>query len=106
MTSRITIEVDFDNGQPYIKIVNDTTSDDVRDKLIKFFTERLQHTSSWCKITHAYDTGMSTPEGRHAKLVAWRIDPITPAQMADEAKAMQEQAEMLAKCPEQPSLSH
>lgn len=40
MKSRITIEVDFDNGnQPVIQILHYPDSMDVRDKLIKNFTE-------------------------------------------------------------------
>lgn len=49
MKSRITIEVDFENGKPYIK-VNEVFSDDVRDKLISFFRQSLGGDSSWAKI--------------------------------------------------------
>lgn len=49
MKSRITIEVDFENGNtPVIQILQQN-SDDVRDKLIKSFTECLNG-SSWCQI--------------------------------------------------------
>ena len=44
MKSRITIEVDFDMSQPYLQI-NSVTSDDVRDKILQSFIERLGHNS-------------------------------------------------------------
>ena len=50
MKSRITIEIDFDNGnQPIIQILQQD-SDDVRDKLISSFLEQFGGSSSWCKI--------------------------------------------------------
>lgn len=101
MTSKITIEMDFETSSPCIRIVNDTDSDDVRDKLIKFFTEKLGHTSSWCRAKFA----QYPPSDRNGILTLF-IHPITPAQMEEEAKAMQEQADMLKKFPEQTSVSH
>ncbi len=50
MKSKITIEVDFDNGNvPVIQILTANESDDVRDKLLRHFTQQLGG-SSWCQI--------------------------------------------------------
>lgn len=40
MKSKVTVELDFDDKEPFISIVQ-IASDDVRDKLIKHFTECL-----------------------------------------------------------------
>lgn len=49
MKSRITIEVDFENGnEPYI-LIQKESSDDVRDKLLSHFTQQFGG-SSWCQI--------------------------------------------------------
>lgn len=81
MKSRITIEVDFDNGKPYIKVAEDFSSDDVRDKLITFFRQQLGGTSSWCKIEfHPYHD--------KAEQNRWVIRPITPEQLEAECKLM------------------
>ena len=51
MKSRITIEVDFNNGNtPVIQILQ-AVSDDVRDSLIKSFAE-MQGGSSWCQLKY------------------------------------------------------
>jgi hypothetical protein len=97
MKSRITIEVDFDNGQPYIKVINDKTSDDVRDKLISFFQERLGYTSSWCKIVY--------PGYASSGPTQFRIEPIRPHQLKGELEAMSEQVRLLEQFPATPELS-
>lgn len=52
MKSRITIEVDFDNGnQPVIQILHYPDSTDVRDKLLKKFLEDLDR-GSLCKLSY------------------------------------------------------
>jgi hypothetical protein len=54
MKSRITIEVDFDNGnQPVIQILHYPDSTDVRDKLLKKFLEDLG-IGSLCKIYYEH----------------------------------------------------
>lgn len=83
MQSKITIEVDFENGnEPVIQIIS-RQSDDIRDKLIRFFIERLGHSSSWCKI---YCT--TTYEGEVDRFQKWKISPIKPEQFSEEANAM------------------
>lgn len=101
MKSRITIEVDLDASQPYIKVINDTTTSDVRDKLITAFRQRLGHTSSWCKITFP-----SYAHPLHPDQVVFEIHAIRPDQLSDEAKIMLEQATMNVKTPEASSVSH
>lgn len=99
MTSRITIEVDFDNNnQPYIQVLHPIESDDVRDKLIKQFLQKLGHTSSWLKIHWSE----KHREGE-ARVI---IEPITPEQLAEESKIMTEQAALLEKFPTQAAILH
>jgi hypothetical protein len=99
MTSRITIEVDFDNNnQPYIQILHPVDSDDVRDKLIKQFLQKLGHTSSWLKIRWSE----RHREGE-ARVI---IEPITPNQLAEESKIMIEQVSLLEKFPKQDAIVH
>lgn len=89
MKSRITIEVDFDNGQPYIKILEQKNSDDVRDKLITFFRQRLGGESSWCYIGFYGD--------EHSDgITKWTIHPVMP----DKIQEMIELAK--ARCPQIP----
>jgi hypothetical protein len=80
MKSRITIEVDFDNqNSPCIQLLS-VHSDDVRDKLLKNFTQSLGGESMWCKIVCS---GVGSDNGQ------WKITPITPRQLNDEWKVMQ-----------------
>lgn len=54
MKSRLTIEVDFDNGnEPYIRCFLDHESDDVRDKLLKSFFQSLGHSSHELTVKYA-----------------------------------------------------
>jgi len=82
MKSKITIEVDFDNGQPYIKVLESKNSDDVRDKLITFFRQRLQSESSWCYVGFYGEDGGTD-------FTKWTIHPITPEQIPEHIKRMQ-----------------
>lgn len=75
MDSKITIEVDFENGnEPVIQIIS-RKSDDVRDKLIRLFLDRLGYDSSWCKII-CETTGADSQR--------WKISPISSAQFQEE----------------------
>jgi hypothetical protein len=90
MQSKITIEVDFENGnEPVIQIISRNT-DDIRDKLIRFFIERLGGDSSWCKIYC-----QTTYEGDVDKFQRWKISPINAAQFKEEAEAMLEQSRLI-----------
>ena len=54
MKSRITIEVDFENGnQPVIQILQYPDSTDVRDRLLKKFLEDL-NMGSLCRISYEH----------------------------------------------------
>jgi hypothetical protein len=80
MLSRITIEVDFDkNNLPIIQILQ-SSSDDVRDKLVAAFCQSLQHTSTWCKIQFTGGTDIVN---------RWQITPITPQELPEEIKLME-----------------
>lgn len=85
MQSKITIEIDFENGnEPILQIIC-RDSDDIRDKLIKAFLQKLRGSSTWCKIycTHTTD-GPGTS--------FWKISPIGPNDFLPESKIMIEQA--------------
>lgn len=88
MKSRITIEVDFDNGnQPIIQILHPIDSDDVRDKLISQFLQPMSHGSNWLIIE---------PQKKHrdgeARIF---IRPVTPDKLREQAKIMVETADMI-----------
>jgi hypothetical protein len=88
MQSKITIEIDFENGnEPVIQIIS-RQSDDIRDKLIRAFIERLGG-NSWCKIYCQHTVGHDEPEERRFR--RWKISPITNAQLKEEGEAMIEQ---------------
>lgn len=54
MKSKISIEIDYENGnQPVIQIMS-RKSDDIRDNLIQSFYQKLQG-SCWCKIMFRQD---------------------------------------------------
>jgi hypothetical protein len=86
MQSKITIEVDFENGnEPVIQIISRPT-DDVRDKLIQFFFSKLSNTSSWCRVWCGGDGNNGAD-----KFTLWRIRPITTTELKQEAEIMAEQ---------------
>lgn len=87
MKSRITIEIDYSNGnEPVIQILR-RKSDDVRDGLIASFIQALGHSSVWCRIecvgnhypNHHFD---EQAEQR------WFIRPIKPEGMQKESAEM------------------
>lgn len=88
MKSRITIEVDFENGnEPIIQIIS-KVSDDVRDNLIKAFYQKLG-SSSWCKIVfNAHHTDHEHPENDFKRI---SITPIPELKLKEEADIMLEQ---------------
>jgi len=94
MRSRITIEINFDNGQPYIKVLEDRDSDDVRDKLVTFFRQKLGHTSSWMRCQ---------PSGYNGNI--FEIHPITPMELKDESVIMAEQARLIEESIQQQPLT-
>lgn len=75
MKSRITIEVDFDNGNKPVILAKLEQSDDVRDKLIQNFTEILGGQSSWCKTMFIGDGVL-------------RISPISTNELAEQSSLM------------------
>jgi hypothetical protein len=88
MQSKITIEIDFENGnEPVIQIIY-RQSDDIRDKLIRAFIERLGG-NSWCKIYCQQTIGHDEPEER--RFQRWKISPIGYSQLKEDGEAMLEQ---------------
>lgn len=80
MKSRITIEVDFDNGRPYFKIVADTESEDMRDKAIREFRHVLKYDSSWARVK--FDDHHKPGQ------ILFTIEPITPSGLEREVEMM------------------
>lgn len=80
MTSKITIEACVDTGRPYIRVIEDMSSDDLRDKTITAFRRRLKHESSWAKII--FGPGSVAPDNR----LQYEIHPIPPDELCNEAK--------------------
>jgi len=95
MTSRITIEVDFDNGQPYIQIVEDLTSNDVRDKLITFFRQRLGYQSNWCRIGFMGAKHVMDNDG----IKKWTIHPVTDLELDEMKKELDKRIESMPPIP-------
>lgn len=82
MKSRITIEIDYNNnGQPYFRIMESPTSDDVRDKAITEFRRAFKHQSQWCVV----DFGQVQMDGS----IQWNIHPIPPQQLESYLPAIQ-----------------
>lgn len=85
MLSKITIEVDFENGNmPVIQILQQD-SDDVRDKLISQFLQSLGHTSRWGVIEYKHSIG-GDGQDKHK----WFIKPLTVRQLAEVEMPMME----------------
>lgn len=85
MKSRITIEVDFDNGNaPYIRLIVDRSSDDVRDKLLRAFLEKLGHESVFGKIVCKSDAPTEENVQR------WGIYPIPAEKIQEELSSLPE----------------
>ena len=92
MKSRISIEVDFENGnEPVIQILkspsgipDDLLDNDVRDKLISNFTQQLGG-SSWCQIKW---------NGTVSGCDRIQIRAIPPEKLKEQAEIMLEQYKM------------
>lgn len=93
MKSRITIEVDFENGnEPTIQIIS-RNSDDIRDNLIKAFYQKLG-SSSWCKIQFVQDVldeQVASTDGFIEGFKRIFITPIPQEHLKKEAEIMLEQ---------------
>ncbi len=88
MKSRISIEVDFENGnKPVIQIIR-RESDDVRDNLISSFLQSLQ-TSSWLKIRWIQNWDYDRDKSEHFQRIF--IETIPLKEIEAEAQIMLEQ---------------
>jgi len=91
MKSRITIEVDFSNGnEPVIQILS-RNSDDIRDNLIKAFYQKLGN-SSWCRILFTQDE--MNPVNPELNFKRITISPIPQEDLKKQADIMLEQYKM------------
>ncbi len=83
MLSRISIEVDFENGNMPIIQIMQQDSDDVRDKLVAVFLQSLGHTSRWATVE--YQNRIDDKDGfRHR----WIVRPVTVGQLKTESRLM------------------
>lgn len=87
MKSRITIEVDFDNGNRPIIQIRQVWSEDVRDKILQAFTETLAGKSSWLRLDYSLSQTENT-----ARL---NISAIPPHELKKEADIMLEQYRLI-----------
>jgi hypothetical protein len=71
MKSRITIEVDFDNGNVPVIIIQEKFSDDIRDKLLFSFLEKGKGEGGL--VLH--DLGHFTTYGEETDVHRWSIAP-------------------------------
>jgi hypothetical protein len=93
MKSRITIEVDFQNGnEPTIQILS-RNSDDVRDNLIRSFYQKLGN-SSWCKIWFKQDHWEDNNPNDERSFKRIYITPIPQEDLKKEADIMLAQYDM------------
>lgn len=79
MRSRITIEVDFENGNQPVIMVNYQPSDDVRDKLLGTFLEKFGAQSAWARVDYMGET---------EKDKRIYISPIAPEDLATQVSLM------------------
>jgi hypothetical protein len=87
MRSKITIDVDFENGNiPVIQVLS-KDSDDIRDRLIQSFYQTLRG-SSWCKIEFRQDIIDDDPERAFKRIF---ITPLPESDLKKEAEIMLEQ---------------
>ncbi len=79
MKSRITIEVDFDNGNQPVIVLNHQKSDDVRDKLVNSFIEKFEHQRAWCQLHYM---------GERNNGIQYNIIPIEPKNFVEQGRLM------------------
>lgn len=79
MKSRITIEVDFDNGNQPVIVLNHQKSDDVRDKLLGSFIEKFEHQRARCQVHYM---------GESADSKRFNIIAIEPKDFVEQGKLM------------------
>ncbi len=90
MKSRITIEVDFENGnQPVLQVLQ-MFSDDVRDKLISSFSQQFGG-SSWCQIKWVNSNQGKSDEDTFNII---HITPIKPQDLKSQSEIMLKQYEL------------
>lgn len=83
MKSKITVEIDFDNGNRPVIQVHERNSDDVRDRLIDAVFQALGHHSRWFRVEFKHNT---MTDGEAGNL--WHLVPIDPSEYPEEIKLM------------------
>lgn len=70
MKSTLRIEFDYDNNEPFIEIKSDNSSDDMRDKMLRYFLQSCQQST---ELKLLYTKNGNLHEGDHVNTV--RIFP-------------------------------
>ena len=83
MRSRITVEIDFENGNRPVIQVHERDSDDVRDRLISAVFEKLGHHSRWFRAEFKHNSMNEEGPGD-----IWHLIPIHPSEYEEEIKLM------------------
>lgn len=83
MKSKITVEIDFENGNRPVIQVHERNSDDVRDKLIDAVFQELGHHSRWFRVEYKHET---ITDGEQGSL--WHLIPVSPKEYTEEIKLM------------------
>jgi hypothetical protein len=90
MKSRITIDVDFENGNTPVLLMTARHSEDVRDSLVRSFYQAFGGESCWAKIEFDYPHGKKHNDPDF--LCDVKITPIRPAGLKGELELMREGA--------------
>lgn len=88
MQGKITIEMDFDQNTPYIKVISVRSSTDLRDKTLNRFFELLGGKSLWANVIETSRGGGITTSGEPYTLCEWKIYPIPQEDLSAEADKM------------------
>lgn len=91
MKSRVTIEIDFEFGKPYFKVVADMESEDLRDQAVREFRQALGFDSNWARVRFhdQYKAGQKL----------FTIEPIAPSDLTQEVEMMTKAVERMKTYP-------
>lgn len=102
MRSRITVEIDYSNGnEPVIQILR-RKSDDVRDGMIQSFIQALGHASVWCRV-ECVGNHMPNHHFDEQGEQRWYLRPLKPEQLSENVKEMSGLAAVIP-APESPKI--
>lgn len=82
MKSKFTIEIDWQQPRPVIRVVECLNSDDMRDQALAQFRREFMQESKWCRVHFG--------EPQMDGTMMWFIEPVRPKELQEEIKGMQE----------------